>query len=57
MRLAEVPAATVPDAKHVNHLAFDGEEYSIKMRSMAVEQLPHFKRDGGILRGQPAAAR
>jgi hypothetical protein len=56
MRLAEAPAATVPDAEHIDHFSFYGEKYPVDMRLMAVEQLPHFKRDRSVFGGQFAAS-
>jgi hypothetical protein len=35
-------AATVPDVEHLHHVAFDGEQDAIDVRSSAVEQLTDF---------------
>ena len=56
MRLGKSPAETMPNAKHINDVAINSEENPVKMRPVAIEQLPHFERNGGVFRGQLAAS-
>ena len=46
----QVLAATVPDAQHIDHIAVDGEEYPVKVRLVAVQQLSHLERHGSVFR-------
>ena len=47
-------APTMPDTKHINDIVFDGEKYPVNVRPVAVEQLPHLERDGGVFRSELA---
>src|SRR5580658_4020735 len=48
-------AATVANAQHIHRFALDVEQYSVHVRPMAEEQLPHLKRNRGVFGGQLAA--
>jgi hypothetical protein len=55
MWFADVSPATVTNVKNNNYVRFDGEEYAVLMRLVAVKQLAHVERRVGIFRREHTA--